>query len=194
MQQIPQDIDGVDQWDVLSRPAETPAVRTEILHNIDPVSDGYASYMRGDGFKYINGTTADNKYGGWLGQERTWWMEPAEYVTLVKSSKVWSALNEYALKNLTQADIVALRSVNICKRDGKPSVSCDPLQAPCLFNVFDDACERNNLADVQQGTLRELQEAVDRWKLKAVPINNKPADPLSNPIYHNNVWSSWKDE
>lgn len=196
--QLPQNIDGVDQWDVLSGPVaeETPSARQEILHNMDPDAEaGYVSYLRGDGYKYVNGTTSGNAYGGWLGLERDVWISREEYVMQVKSSKAWSALNEFAIKNLTQEDIIALRGVEFCREgDEQPSVTCDPLVAPCLFNVFEDACERNNLADVETGILREMEDAVNQWKLEEVPINNQPLDPMSNPEFHGNSWSSWKDD
>lgn len=188
---MPPNIDGVDQWQVLSRPAETPCAREEILHNIDPLE--YVSYLRGDGYKYINGTTLQNQYGGWYGLKRDVQMDSGEYFKQVKSSKTWRALNEFSLKRLTQKDIMDLRSVEFCQSE-QPSSACDPLKAPCLFNVFEDACERNNLAGEKREILRELEEAVQKWRLRAVPINNKPIDPFADPRYSNGVWNSWKGE
>lgn len=190
---MPENIDGFDQWEVLNQPPDHRIVspRKEILHNIDPV-DGYVSYLRADGWKYVNGTTQGNKYGGWYGAERVVHLEPKEYVTKVRTSLTWKALEKYALKNLTEQEIMDLRSVSFCDNKSAES-SCDPLKGPCLFNVFEDACERNNLAAEEREILSELQDAVEQWKLKAVPINNKPKDPKADPLLHNGVWTPWLD-
>lgn len=189
----PQDIDGVNQWDVLNRPGMVPSLRQEIVHNIDTVT-GYVSYLRADGFKYVNGTTLENEYGGWYGLQREFKMDAKEYVGRVKASKAWIALSGFAQRNLTDEEVLALRGGEICSKEEEMGrIACDPLKAPCLFNVFVDPCERINLADVEMDTLKELQRKVEEWRLKAVPVNNRAIDDMANPSKHNGMWSSWKD-
>lgn len=187
-EQMPQNIDGVDQWDVLRRPSTAAGARQEILHNIDPV-DEYVSYLRADGFKYVE---FQPTYDEWYGVQRDHRLVPEEYVELVKSSKTWMALNEYATKNLTLKDIMDLRSEEFCSSE-QSEVVCDKSTGPCLFNVFEDACEKRNLAGTHPQIFAELKNKVDEWRLKAVPINNKPRDEMANPINHNGLWVSWKD-
>lgn len=192
MTQLPEDIDGVNQWPVLEGTAASE--RREILHNIDPV-DEYVAYLRADGFKYINGTTAGNAdFGGWYGNDKRRYGQIGQnYATRVRSSPTWLALQEFAEKTLTDDDLADLRSGISCgdQAEGK---SCDPLKAPCVFNVFSDPCEMNNLAEENQELVRELQAAVDKWRLKMVPVNNRPSDPAANPKFHNGTWTYWKSE
>ncbi|XP_054721312.1 arylsulfatase I-like [Uloborus diversus] len=83
----------------------------------------------------------------------------------------------------------------IVKCGGKtetPSAACDPLTAPCLFNIQDDPCEYNNLASFETEVLQDLEKLLDTYRKQAVPIANKPLDPQANPKFHGYSWVPWK--
>lgn len=70
---------------------------------------------------------------------------------------------------------------------------CQPHVAPCLFNVAEDPCEEYNVADEHGSLLTDLMFTLMKISYTAVPPNNKPDDPTSNPKYWDNVWTNWKD-
>lgn len=187
------DIDGMDVWRTISWDKASP--RHEIMHNIDPVL-GYSSLYR-NGWKYINGTTGEGRYDGWLGDVEGADKAPgvSNYIELVMKSPTWRVLAPLAQKRLRVSDIKALRSQTQIKcanhKIGKP---CNPLEQPCLFHVKSDPCEENNLAGRFSQKLIRMQERVREFQESAMPPRNVPGDPKSNPELWNDVWTSWIDE
>lgn len=189
---LPNDIDGVNQWEVISQ--GTPTERQEILHVTDPIF-GFSSYMKGK-FKLVNGTTSDGKFDKWLGHIDEIPLDANEY-----SQKIFSSLvNEIASKydsQISQDVINDLRrqSTLSCKVVATPDIdrnfSCNPLEKPCLFNIQIDPCELSDLSETHPGILKNLLENLDKHIEKSVEPRNKPKDPNCDPANFNFTWNWW---
>uniref|UniRef100_A0A1B0DCQ2 Sulfatase N-terminal domain-containing protein n=1 Tax=Phlebotomus papatasi TaxID=29031 RepID=A0A1B0DCQ2_PHLPP len=184
--------DGNNIWSTLSL-NKTP-IRREILHNIDPI-DGYSSYYQ-DEWKYVNGTTLNGTYDSWLGdmvKEDS--PESFYYSQLVMNSDVWQALNPYSTRILKPNDLEFLRGktkIN-CERRNPKLTACEPLKAPCLFNLEEDPCELNNLANIHPLRMKYMKKRVNYFQATALPPANLPAG-VSNHKFQkrdgNNIWST----
>uniref|UniRef100_A0A1B0DGW4 Sulfatase N-terminal domain-containing protein n=1 Tax=Phlebotomus papatasi TaxID=29031 RepID=A0A1B0DGW4_PHLPP len=184
--------DGNNIWSTLSL-NKTP-IRREILHNIDPI-DGYSSYYR-DGWKYVNGTNFNGTYDSWLGdmvQEDS--PESFYYSQLVMNSDVWQALNPYSTRILKPNDLEILRGktkIN-CERRNPKLIPCEPLKAPCLFNLKKDPCELNNLANIHPLRMKYMKKRVNDFQATALPPGNLPGDPNADPALNDGLWTWWLD-
>ncbi|UYV75965.1 hypothetical protein LAZ67_13001950 [Cordylochernes scorpioides] len=76
---------------------------------------------------------------------------------------------------------------------GPKGSTCNPVEAACLFNIEEDPCEMNNLADEKPQMVAEMLQRVAEYAKKAVPPLNKPFDPQANPALHGYFWSPWRD-
>lgn len=192
-------IDGHNVWDTLSA-ADTTSPRQTVLGHYDQLIP-YFSTIKGR-WKLINGTTAANEYGGWLGEtpseERH--LSMLNYGRSVLESKVgqllsrYAALNENDIERLRQNSLISCRSSNGV---GVPIASdeyCDPLKSACLFDLMTDPCERFNVAAEHPDIVHDLSEHIRQYILSAVSPRNKPGDIRSNPKNFNNTWTWWYDE
>ncbi|GIY29372.1 arylsulfatase B [Caerostris extrusa] len=73
------------------------------------------------------------------------------------------------------------------------STNCRPLKAACLFDVEKDPCEYNNLVTFLPEIAEELEILLEKYRMEAVPIRNKPMDPKGNPKYHGYAWVPWRN-
>lgn len=73
-------------------------------------------------------------------------------------------------------------------------VTCNPIEAPCLFNIKEDPCERINLAKTRPVILKTLEDALLKYKVTAMPASNMENDRKANPINWNGTWTNWMDE
>lgn len=183
---IGSEIDGRNQWEALKNPAIT--VRNVVMNNIDELHH-YSSYSR-NGWKYVNGTSWEGKFDNWMGElEDEDELSEEEYVVRLAGSVVgrMMPLDLEHVARLRRAATVE------CEVEGQVK-ACQPIETPCLFNLMDDPCERNNVALDHLGILEELREEVERYRQTAVEPRNKPADPRSDPGFYNNTWTWWLDE
>ncbi|XP_021707470.1 arylsulfatase B isoform X2 [Aedes aegypti] len=183
---IGSEIDGRNQWEALKNPAIT--VRNVVMNNIDELHH-YSSYSR-NGWKYVNGTSWEGKFDNWMGElEDEDELSEEEYVVRLAGSVVgrMMPLDLEHVARLRRAATVE------CEVEGQVK-ACQPMESPCLFNLMDDPCERNNVALDQLDILEELREEVERYRQTAVEPRNKPADPRSDPGFYNNTWTWWLDE
>lgn len=186
-------LDGHNIWSTLSN--NQPAIRTEILHNIDPII-GYSSYYR-DGWKYVNGTTSNGIHDTWLGdmpQENS--PESLNYSQLVMNSDVWLALNPFSLKNLQTTDLEKLISQTKieCGQRIQNSTNCYPLKAPCLFYLKEDPCEMSNIAHLEPNTMKDIEKRLNELQDSAVTPGNVPVDLNADPALNNFLWTWWLDK
>lgn len=98
---------------------------------------------------------------------------------------------------MTKGTITNLRN-QATLRCGKPEdevthVKCNPLESPCLFNVREDPCERNNLATARPMILTSLENELIKFKKTQMEPQNVPEDLNADPRKWNNTWVPWQD-
>lgn len=190
-------IDGLNLWSALKYGYES--VEREILHNIDDIFN-YEVYSKGK-WKFINGTTEEGKYDGWLSlrpSNDSTQVDPrfSKYEELVKNTSVWQELHK--LSSSPSSNIKDLRDLSLVKclyDNPSEGVLCNPLESPCLFDLDTDPCEQNNLYDKYRNSiiLTDMLERIEYFRENAHAINNKPADPRSDPGNFNYEWTWWED-
>ncbi|XP_052737909.1 arylsulfatase I [Bicyclus anynana] len=178
-------IDGIDQWDNLSKDLESS--RTSIVHNIDDIY-GSASITVGK-WKLHKGTNYDGAWDYWYGPGGR---EGAYDVSSVMTSPAGCALGRLGMMP-DQEKILTLRDAATIKCDRKNQIICNPLKAPCLFDIETDPCETKNLADEEPAVLAQLLSELAAVNATAVPPNNKPLDPIGNPRYWGYVFTNFGD-
>lgn len=186
-------LDGVNMWPSLSGNLEPQSRR--LLHVLDDVF-GYSSYMR-DNLKYVNGSRFEGRFDSWLGELPAGEDDPlsAYYVQQVLSSEVHQVLGSSSLSNdrIQQLRVEATHRCPAKEQNHTQSIYlCEPLEAPCFFNLAKDPCERYNLAKLHPLQLQLLQQEVHQFRLNAVPSARVPvADARANPAFHGGYWEWW---
>ncbi|XP_078577650.1 arylsulfatase B-like isoform X1 [Branchiostoma floridae x Branchiostoma japonicum] len=160
-------LDGTNVWETISRGVQSP--RVEVLHNIDPKRKTAA--LRYGDYKIILGEAYKGAWDGWY---------PPEGVTTNHSEETnhvprWSG----PLK------------IKCGEKPANVSTNCKPRDNPCVFNIKEDPCEFNNIADWNKPLVDFLMGRLEAYSETAVPIRNQPTDPRGNPKYHGGVWSPW---
>uniref|UniRef100_A0A1I8NSS9 Sulfatase N-terminal domain-containing protein n=1 Tax=Stomoxys calcitrans TaxID=35570 RepID=A0A1I8NSS9_STOCA len=167
----------------------------EILHMMDEIWN-LTSYMRGQ-YKYILGTTIDGQYDGVLSQRNPNVIDPRDgkYEQTIKSTLTSKALGKYDDKKLSNELIRKLRSKSeiVCPNSGTP---CDALSEECLYNIWLDPCEQNNLARHPKYAkiLNEMRQGVEFFRSTAVPPKTGGIKPEYGPSRHNCLWSNYLEE
>ncbi|RWS20957.1 arylsulfatase I-like protein [Leptotrombidium deliense] len=72
------------------------------------------------------------------------------------------------------------------------STNCKANIEHCLFNLENDPCEFNNLANVYPNIV-QLWDKLVAYNKTALPMLNEPIDPRGNPMLHNGVLTNWRD-
>lgn len=186
-------LDGVNMWPSLSGNWEPQSRR--LLHVLDDIF-GYSSYMR-DNLKYVNGSRFEGQFDDWLGELEADEDDPlsAYYVQRVLSSEVQQVLGSRTLTNdrIEQLRSDATQRCPINEQNHTQSIYlCQPLEAPCFFNLAKDPCERYNLANLYPLQLQLLEQEVNQFRLNAVESARVPTpDPRANPAFHGGYWEWW---
>ncbi|KAJ8727197.1 hypothetical protein PYW08_015594 [Mythimna loreyi] len=179
-------IDGYDLWEALSE--DQPSERTNIVHNIDDIW-GFAS-ITVDNWKVHKGTNLNGTWDDWYGPGGR---EGAYDFDLMYKSKSAEAIKTIA-KLPDQDKITSLREASTIKCDNSiPITPCKPLEAPCLFDISTDPCERRNMAEEKPEILQELLSELEKVNATAVPPINKEVDPLADPKYWGRVFTNFGD-
>lgn len=184
-------IDGVNQWEMISTGA--PSARKELLYNIENVY-GFSAIMS-EGWKLVNGSE-NIKNADWFGSSGQ------DNVNVSFKSYIKDVLEAEASKSLPalKLDIVkALRKQATVKctenfEGIKSNPLCNPLVAPCLFNLIDDPCEMHNLAESQPIKLKYLISRLNKHVKDTVPSIRRPSDPKCDPKNFNNTWTFWQED
>lgn len=177
----------MSQWSSISQ--DTPSSRKELAINIDE-KIGYATIIV-DQYKLINGTTNNGQYDQWMGLLDKTEVIIGDYESLVQNSSTFKILQSLIKNDAAAINITSIRDSSTLSCDILSLNECDPIVAPCLFDLSQDQCERNNIASVSPQKLAELIKRLDELQRCMVPMGNKPLDPFSNPSYHNNTWGWW---
>lgn len=195
---LPPDLDGVDQWTSLAN--DLPSRRSEILINIDERIKTAA--IRQNNWKLVVGSSHGGKYDDYFGSSGSSSDPPFNFSSILSSlagrsltshaaRSGWPVIGEYAM--------VALRA-RATVRCGPSYVAatCDPAATAnkhCLYDVQNDPCERNNLADIYPTVARALKRTLVRYRAGLVPQPNTPMQPSqADPKRFGGVWSPWGDE
>ena len=172
-------IDGIDHWDVLNN--NKPSLRDELLHNIDDIANLWA-IRKGD-YKLISGSMFNGSLDSWF--------KPPGFDDHSNETIETNSVVSKVLKQLPNYKYNSLKKVIVnCT---ETETLCNPMKAPCLFNIKLDPCEKNNLADKMPELTQQLALLMKKYNETAVPPLNTPFDKLANPALHNYLWDSWMD-
>ncbi|XP_059059474.1 arylsulfatase J [Achroia grisella] len=181
-----ENIDGIDQWEALSK--NTESERTSVLHNIDDIWGSAAVTV--DQWKLVKGTNYNGKWDSWYGPGGR---EGSYDVELVYNAPAGRAIQELGLMP-DRKKIQELRDASTIKcKEPVSSVECKILEAPCLFNIDEDPCEYTNLADKHPEVLQRLLKELSQFNSTAVPPNNKPLDPSGDPKFWSRMFINFGD-
>ena len=176
-------VDGIDQWKSLS--TNTKSLRSEILHNIDPLTPVSASLRVGD-HKLITGDPG-MKWSGWYPP----WQ--AEKTLDISSNNLKSYSNVDILtegENDWQTENQKVH-VHCGKKPFNASTNCNPVSKPCLFNIAKDPCEYYNIAEDNQILVKQMLDRLEAYNRTMIAPGNQPEDPKGNPRFHNDTWVPW---
>lgn len=178
-----QNLYGIDQWGVLQTNGKP--VRTEILHNIDPLDKTEA--IRVGDYKLLHGPIT----GYWDG-----WYPP--YQLSEKSSYDRMQMGVYKHTNRSELAHVQETGTPVTVKCGpKPanaSTNCQANKVPCLYHIPSDPCEYNNIASSNMDIVTKLLAKIVEYKsTMMVPPGNKPFDPAGNPRVNGGIWRPWLD-
>ncbi|XP_070560415.1 arylsulfatase J-like [Ptychodera flava] len=158
---LPDNLDSFNQWDTITR--GTPSQRTEILHNIDPISK-VAALRVGD-YKVIVGADPSNPYSDWY--------QPTD------------AIKEHGKRLIPELQI------RCGPKPHDAAYNCDLSKNPCLYDIRRDPCEYENLADKYPDVLQRLLSRLEECNATAVEPLYADPDPEANPALHNGAWVPW---
>ncbi|XP_043492499.1 arylsulfatase J [Polistes fuscatus] len=180
-------LDGIDLWEALRDDKESP--RRTILHNIDDIFG--VSAITVDDWKLMQGSTYNGAWDGWYGPSGREWVYN---VGAVIGSMSGRALTSSGF-SLTPEQIHEIREISLIKcppkNDSLPL--CQPLKAPCLFNIQQDPCEDNNLANELPTILKKLQEEIKKFNATAISPGNAQWDHNANPELWDHTWTNFGD-
>ncbi|XP_070150541.1 arylsulfatase B [Polyergus mexicanus] len=180
-------IDGMNLWNALSEDTESP--RANILHNIDDIY-GVSAITIGD-WKLIQGSTYKGAWDGWYGPSGREWIYDTDGVI---GSTAGRAVTSVGLSVTTEIVWFLRENAMIkCppKNDSLPI--CKPLEEPCLFNVYQDPCEDNNLVRQFPTIVRKLQEELKKINNTAILPGNLPWDSKADPNLWDHTWNNFGD-
>ncbi|CAH2092382.1 unnamed protein product [Euphydryas editha] len=180
-----QGIDGIDQWEPLSK--DLKSERVSVLHNIDDIFGSAAITV--DKWKLHKGTTYDGAWDGWYGPSGR---AGAYDVRAVRDSRSARALRTLGLMPDNDT-VLKLRREATVECDKNSHIPCNPLKAPCLFNIEQDPCETRNLANSEPEVLRSMLNELEKINKTAIPPNNKPLDDRGNPKFWGHLITNFGD-
>ncbi|XP_072039971.1 arylsulfatase B-like [Amphiura filiformis] len=153
-------LDGFNVWETIRD--KKPSVRTEILHNIDPMltnTETPADFE--DSPELFTPTTnAAIRVGDW------------KLITHEPTTGNWDVPPELA-STLT-----------------KPAVNND-YQPIWLFNIKSDPLETHDLSKAHPEKVRELLQKLQHYNITSVPVFYPNCDSRASPNRHSNLWVPW---
>lgn len=186
--EIPEKIDGINQWETMSE--GVPTKRKEIFLSTDSIFK-FNSCILGK-FKILKDTFSGGEFDRWLGEIESHNISKEEYNQEILSSLVAQSLSKYE-DPLSTEEIKNLRkdATVVCQNILR---SCDLNKSPCLFNILEDPCEQNNLAELYPEKLEELMGNLQSHLSNSIPDVYKDGDPNCDPNNFNYTWSWWQPD
>ncbi|KAK9300129.1 hypothetical protein QLX08_007059 [Tetragonisca angustula] len=213
-------IDGFDLWPALVSDRISP--RSEIVINIDDLSN-YAAIRQGDFKYIIGRTETGSAWLGASGNSsegtspqydpyKVLYSKTGIAISGVVTAKQAMKLKErkkrdiktiYATISKTnfQEKILTIKDISEIRKEAqikcnikeKSKISCEPIIAPCLFNIKNDPCEMVNLAKKRPVILAVFKKILMKHRLSVIPPSNLDGDPKANPLLWNNTWTNWDE-
>ncbi|KAL8594525.1 hypothetical protein ACOMHN_028879 [Nucella lapillus] len=212
-------LDGVSAWKMLS--TEGAAVRSEMLHNIDPISK-FAGIRVGE-YKLLTGNIGhgyNDWYPPWQVDGDDVWLHVDRYSSeqallsqhernhrlqkdggslslenILRRPRSQQAVPSMEVKSSGELSPSVLSSgpvtINCGEKPANASTNCQPKKSPCLYHIPSDPCEYNNIAASNPGTVAKLYGRLMEYSYTMIPPGNQPLDDRGNPKYHNNTWVPW---
>lgn len=187
------ELDGVNLWSALNK-AHEPQPR-RLLHVYDNLF-GYSSYMNGN-LKFVNGSSFDGEYDTWLGDIAEEETDPLTnfYEQEILSSEVHQVVgnNKLTIDLIKKLRRESTHKCPLNNEDYQQDIyKCEPLKAPCYFNIEKDPCERYNLANLYPLQAQFLAQEVEEYRVGIKPSARVPqGDPLANPDRFEGNWQWW---
>ncbi|XP_017138997.1 arylsulfatase B [Drosophila miranda] len=189
------ELDGIDLWPQLAGPVDAPHVPREILHILDD-EWRVTSFQMGH-WKYINGTTSAGQYDQVLTYRELDDLDPREsrYVVTVRNSPTSRALARHDIRRMTQQRVVTLRR-SAAVRCGDLQRGCNPLVEECVYDIWNDPCEKNNLvySTRHSEVLAALRQRVQLLREGASAPGNRQGIRRSDPTLHKCTWDAFEVE
>ncbi|XP_001353949.3 arylsulfatase B [Drosophila pseudoobscura] len=189
------ELDGIDLWPQLAGPVDAPHVPREILHILDD-EWRVTSFQMGH-WKYINGTTSAGQYDQVLTYRELDDLDPREsrYVVTVRNSPTSRALARHDIRRMTQQRVMTLRR-SAAVRCGDLQRGCNPLVEECVYDIWDDPCEKNNLvySTRHSEVLAALRQRVQLLREGASAPGNRQGIRRSDPTLHKCTWDTFEVE
>jgi hypothetical protein len=183
---IDRQIDGFDQSAMLRY--NLPSPRSSIV-TVDDVA-GYSSFIS-LGFKVLNGSSSKGKYDTHLGTNENVKINIENYVESVLSSDVAKALQS----PLNARNINNMRErLKVYCRKGNFNRPCDLTKGPCLYNLIEDECEENNLANLLPGVVNSMMRNLRNELRSLKPSVRRQPDARCDPRNFNLTWTYWQND
>ena len=188
-------LDGTNSWDMLSTNGK--AVRTEMLHNLDPIRKQGGLRM-GD-YKLLTGEVGvrlDGWYPPWQLLHDDVFMHVDNFTHLKNPEHIYyrelvTKREDDFSQKYSRRDSIRSVKVNCGPKPKNASTNCQPKKWPCLFHIPSDPCEYTNIADDNQDIVIKLLTRLQEYSYTMVPPGNKPYDGRGNPIFHGGAWVPW---
>ncbi|XP_058456524.1 arylsulfatase B-like isoform X2 [Malaya genurostris] len=188
VQNLPTNLDGVSFWQQLQNGNLTD--RREILHNIDDIWGSAALTV--NNWKVVKGTNYNGQWDNWYGPAGDRDIKSYNSTSVI-SSPTGKALSK--IQMLPSDDVILqLRNEATVDCDDVMKIDCDPLKAPCLFDVIRDPCEFENLAEKFPTILESMLKKLDAYNATAVPPGNMPLDSRGDPRFWSYTWHNFGDD
>ncbi|CAB3235666.1 unnamed protein product [Arctia plantaginis] len=181
-----ENLDGMNLWDALSQNKESG--RTSIVHNIDDIW-GSAAITVGK-WKILKGTNYGGDWDGWYGPSGR---EGAYNLDLVLMSEAGVAISDMGMMPSKEKMTEIRDEATVKCNESIPIISCKPLKKPCIYDIKEDPCERQNLAEQFPDVLQRMLTELDKVNKTAVLPNNKDIEPRADPKYWGRVFTNFGD-
>ncbi|XP_032690585.1 arylsulfatase B-like [Odontomachus brunneus] len=192
--------DGKNMWETIKYGKLNP--RNEVLININDIFHYEAIINVTDEnvmYKYVRGQAPLTS--NWVGDSgrNPSEKQPPYLPATVLDSKAGAAIATVTTSNnksaLIAQDILRLRQeatvhCNVMKENKARNCTWSK---PCLFDLKRDPCEKINIIEQEPNVAKNLQEALNKYRSKMLPPNNKFKDWEASPFWWNRTWVCWQD-
>ncbi|CAG2178311.1 unnamed protein product, partial [Oppiella nova] len=193
----------VSQWDTMSH--NGLPVRSEIIHNIDPVDNMSAirwhdwKLVLSSSYKGWDVWTQSIRFGSWASPMYTNPMHSREQFETMRNlhrhhCKIYKVLSQMNRQpNYDVLDESTVRCSDPPVPNGKPECLTGEM---CLFNLRVDPCEYKNIInETDPSFVRYVWHKLVEFNETSVPaLSRVPLDKRAHPRFHNNTWTNWLDD